>query len=282
MNFRNRCNAIITVLTVALINNAATPTPASADVITNKAFRIAHVDNQSLVVDAYGDNLPQTKTFTHFYSATGAVKTAQMTALFQPWNNNSYEIHMQNDNGLCFGPDVTSRNQLRDGVAAVVKRDCANTLNHVLEGEYLRVNNTNFCLDTPRGNVVQGQKLHYWTCNRSTAQRFKVIDPSPNGLKSIDGACYRRPNRGIITYSCDYAIPPGATSINWTGGAYATLILSRAPITQKNGFDTPGKSFNRYLNPDEGTILLPAGIESYRIAPWNEGQTTRFSFTVPQ
>jgi hypothetical protein len=168
MNFRNRSLAVAFALTLAFVQNAISAKSAEA-FPTNKAFRISPADYVNLVVDAYGDNLPKTKTFTQLYERTSTLKTSQLKAVFQPQYNNTFELRMQFDEGLCFGPDVTARNQMRDGVAAIVKRDCAKSLNHLIEGEQIRVNNTNFCLDIPRGNIKQGQKLHYWTCNRSTA-----------------------------------------------------------------------------------------------------------------
>jgi hypothetical protein len=77
-------------------------------------------------------------------------------------------------------------------------------------------------------------------------------------------------------------MPAGAKQITWTGGAYATLLMTYPSVTQSNGYSTPGTTINKYLNPDEGTVNIPSGIATYRIAPWNENAETRFSIIVPQ
>jgi hypothetical protein len=264
--FKRLFKYVVVSFTIALL---LITTATNAQAFPQESFRLtSYID--TLVVDSFGDNLPQTKTYAHLYSRDNAFKTAEMVAYKQTKFNNSFEIHMQNDRGLCFGPDVSARSQMRNGVRAVVKRDCSNTLNHFFETGQIRVNNTNSCLDTPGGNHKQGQYLQYWECNRSNAQKWAIDYSTPGSVKPRDGACYRKKNFGAISYPCDFDLPPGYNKITWTSGAWASVRFNDPNV------GSSGKNENKPLNNTEQSVTFPPGVRKYTILPWNENATTRF------
>jgi hypothetical protein len=260
-----------------------------------QAFRIVPTKADSMVLDSFGDKLPSWKTKVHLYSKSGSDNTSEIIGFLQPENNNSYELHMQNDRYLCIGPDVTSATDVQNGTPMVVKRDCANTLNHIHEVDQLRVNNTNFCVDIPNGDFKLLKQIQYHTCNQSSAQLLKLI-PVKTAAKAEPKTCYRPRNGafGSERQLCtDRNVPLGFSKIEWTGGAYATIIFYTS--TPESTTDTlevgtggfaisHSKSNNAvtkaqyYLTNESGEIDLPQGAQTYIIKPWNDNATTRFQF----
>jgi hypothetical protein len=278
MNFRKRVFLIasslfaVTISFVSKVNAEEFP--------KDRPFFISPVENESLVVDSFGDDLPLYKTYSHLYNKNATFDTAQIRAKFQPENNNSFELHMQKDDNLCYGPDVTARNQMFNGIRAVIKRECKNTLNHIMEGEQIRVNNTRFCLEIKDGKLTQSQKMQYGACNGSNAQRFKLSLNRDQSVKNFNGWCYRKPDLFHYQYPCFYNMPPNAKSISWTGGEYATVTFRQPDIYESGKLTKEGPSTLRYLNPDEGEITIPPGTVKYDIAPWNVNSTTQFTIIV--
>jgi hypothetical protein len=261
----------------------------------NVPFRILPTKADYLVLDSFGDKLPSWKTKVHLYSKTGSAQTSEIIGYLQPEHNNSFELHMQNDRDLCIGPDVSSASDVRNGTPMVVKRDCANTLNHVHEGDQLRVNNTNFCVDIPNGDFKVLKQIQYHTCNQSSAQLLKLI-PVGTNVKFEPKTCYRPRNGafGSERQLCtDRNVPLGFSKIEWTGGAYATIIFYTSTpqsSTDSTEIGTGGFSISRsttnnavtkaqyYLTNETGQIDLPQGAQTYEIKPWNDNATTLFQF----
>jgi hypothetical protein len=261
----------------------------------NQAFRIVPTKAKSMVLDSFGDKLPSWKTKVHLYSKSGSDATSELIGYLQPENNNSYELHMQNDRNLCIGPDVSSASDVRNGTPMVVKRDCANTMNHVHEGDQLRVNNTNFCVDVPNADFKLLKQIQYHTCNQSSAQLLKLIRVDTDAAVAPK-TCYR-PSNGLFgadrQLCTDRNVPLGFKKIEWTGGAYATIIFytstpeSSSDTTEvgTGGFAVSHSKNNNevtkaqyYLTNDTGEIELPQNAQTYTIKPWNDNATTRFQF----
>jgi hypothetical protein len=261
----------------------------------NVPFRIIPTKSDSMVLDSYGDKLPSWKTKVHLYSKSGSADTSEIIGYLQPENNNSFELHMQNDRNLCIGPDVSSASSVQNGTPMVVKRDCANTLNHIHEGDQLRVNNTNFCVDIPNADFKLLKQVQYHTCNQSSAQLLKLIQVGTN-VKAELKTCYR-PRNGLFgadrQLCTDRNVPLGFKIIEWTGGAYATIIFytstpeSSSDTTEvgTGGFAVSHSKNNNevtkaqyYLTNDTGEIELPQNAQTYTIKPWNDNATTRFQF----
>jgi hypothetical protein len=261
----------------------------------NVAFRIIPTKAKSMVLDSFGDKLPKYKTKVHLYAKLGSDDTSEIIGYYQPQNNNSYELHMQNDRDLCIGPDVNSARDVRNGTPMVVKRDCANTLNHVHEGDQLRVNNTNYCVDIPYADFKLLTQVKYHTCNQSSAQLLKLI-PVDTKATVEPKSCFR-PRNGLFYAERQLCInrnvPLGFEKIQWTGGAYATIIFyTSTPESTSDtleigsgGYSVSTSKTNGsvtkaqyYLTNQTGEIKLPQGAQTYTIKPWNDNATTRFQF----
>jgi hypothetical protein len=190
---------------------------------------------------------------------------------------------MLQDRGLCFGPDVTARSQMRNGVRAVIKRDCGNTLNHLYEsvgGEnyQIRVNNTNFCLDIPGNSAKPGQYLNYYDCNKTLAQMFRKTFISKDPGKEVrQGSCYRKPNTfPNVQYPCTFIVDPNFRKLTWKSGAWAEI---RYDIPNPTGSKYGGTTANIHFNNTNNTVTLPSHVTKYDIWGWNEGQTTHFNIS---
>jgi hypothetical protein len=235
----------------------------------------------TMVLDSFGDDLPKWKTSVHLYSFTGSDNTSEIIPNLQPQFNNSFELHMQSDRNLCVGPDVNRARGLRNGTPMVVKRDCANTMNHVYEGQQLRVNNTNFCVDIPNADFKLLKKIQYHTCNQSNAQLLKLV-ALESASPTRPGSCYRRSNASQPCHNMP--IPNGYERFTWTGGVPATLtfyITQPDSITDTWEIGTGGASvskskttgavaaFRYYTHDHSGDIKVPFGAQTYSINPWN-------------
>jgi hypothetical protein len=255
----------------------------------NRPFRIQPVKAESMVIDAYGDKLPNWKTPMHLFSNSGSENSSEIIPYYQPENNNSFEFHMQNDRGLCVGPDVNRPQDIKDGTPMVAKRDCANTLNHVYEGQQLRVNNSNFCVDIPYANFSMLTKIQYHQCNQTNAQLLNLIVVKSND-ETKAFYCYRKTN----DRPCENrTIPFDFNRLEWTGGAWATLILKTEAKVEWNDTDEISvggykKTFSKTtglattysidLNNNSGKIKFPPDVKTYSIRPWNEHAQTSVQF----
>jgi hypothetical protein len=285
----------VSILMLIGLSNLIEINPANA-IENGDTFFIYPLENPDLAIDAFGDDLPNVKTHAHLYQKAGSGKTHQMYALLQPENNNSFEIHMQNKRDVCYGPEANSPRQMYESIPAVMKADCANTLNHIFEGEQIRVNNSNFCVTYSGSTPNQLGRIKYNTCNGANNQRFateKFFGKSPLA-KTFPGSCYR-PNDKYISFShrfaagtkkvetlCQaifgyYDIPEGTTYVNWLGGAYATIVF-HTPQFSQNGASTTDKLKSLDLNNETGDVQIPTGATRYDILPWNENTTTSFQF----
>ncbi len=271
---------------------------AKAEVVLNELkenvpFRIIPLKGEHLTLDSFGDNLPKWKTSVHLYSRYGSDGTSEIIPYFQPQHNNSFELHMQNDRDLCVGPDVTRAVDMRPGTMMMVKRDCANTLNHVYEyGSQLRVNNTNYCIDIPNSNLSQLVKLQYYPCNQTNAQQLKLVKIATT-IKTYPGSCYRR-DRWINEVKCTtMQIPNGVNTFEYLGGAWAEVIFyntdpgkvtdtweagSGGFVVSKSKETQQVQAYKYILKDGVGIVNIPQGVQTYSVLPWSDNATTRYQF----
>jgi hypothetical protein len=238
--------AIITMIATFGVQSTAFAFP------DNSRFTITSQANQSLNVDQFGDDFTNSRTSAHLWDDTN-LATAGLV-VNQRGQGNSAEIALLARRDICIAPDVgLNAGAITNGTSVIFKRDCANSLNWILtaSGEIKVGRNQAYCLDVPAFRFNKQQKLHVWTCNGSSAQKWLVRGGGGVVNKPVVQPVQPVPQPNVQPKPAPQPIPqpaPKATQV-------PKLILK----TQGIGWNAPIAYDLNILSPTFNYLLLGDG-----------------------